>query len=552
MAQSGICGDNLTWKLEDGTLTISGEGEIPYYSSTPWYTYASSIKHVILEPGVTSIRSSAFYYYTDLTSVIIPQSVTNIGAYAFYGCINLESVTIPESLSSIEAYTFAFCFKLTSITIPDGVTDIGTSAFGNCTSLSSSIIIPKSVTNIGAYAFGGCQSLPSIIVEFGNTNYSSSNGVLFSKDYTTLISYPAGKLENSYLIPESVTNIEENAFYYCRLTTVTIPEGVTDIGTSAFHNCLNLNSITIPKSTTNIGAYVFGGCESLTSIIVEIGNTNYSSSNGVLFSKDYTTLISYPAGKLENSYLIPESVVNISSSAFTNNQKLTSIVIPEGVTNIGSSAFFYCSFTSITIPESITNIGAYAFGHCEKLTSIVIPKNVTSIEELTFAGCISLTSASIPESVTSIGEKAFLSCTSLKNIYVAIKEPISVGAYAFDFVDKSTCILHVPTGSEEAYRKAEVWKEFYNIVGEDFSSIGNETLSNNIDFRYNAATQEIVVSGIENGASISLFDMNGKLLQSVLVQENQPTSVEYLPNGAIYIAKIQKQGEISTFRFLKQ
>jgi len=99
-----------------------------------------------------------------------------------------------------------------------------------------------------------------------NSNYSSENGVVFSKNKTTLIQYPGGK-KGAYTIPNSVTSIGNYAFTRCHdLTSVTIPSGVTSIGDYAFNDCSGLTSVTIPNSVTSIGDYAFSGCDSLTSV----------------------------------------------------------------------------------------------------------------------------------------------------------------------------------------------------------------------------------------------------------------------------------------------
>ena len=127
---------NLTWKLDaDGTLTISGTGamkDYDYYNNpSPASQKKDSVKKVVIEDGVTSIRNSAFYDCNSLTSITIPNSVTSIGAYAFSNCYYLTNITIPNSVTSIENYAFRSCSSLTSITIPDSVTSIGKLAFFN-------------------------------------------------------------------------------------------------------------------------------------------------------------------------------------------------------------------------------------------------------------------------------------------------------------------------------------------------------------------------------------------------------------------------------------
>ena len=285
----------------------------------------------------------------DIPKTIDGKSVTSIGKYAFYYCSSLTSITIPDSVTSIGAQAFDGCTSLTSVTIPDSVTEIGDYAFQNCTSLTS-VTIPDSVTSIGNWAFENCTSL----------------------------------------------------------TNITIPDSVTSIGDWAFRDCTSLTSITIPNSVTSIGDWAFESCTSLTAIDVEAGNSNYTSVNGVLFNKDKTELICYPAGKTDKSYNIPDSVTEIDWRAFEDCTSLTSITIPDSVTSIGNWAFNGCtSLTSITIPNSVTDIDDSAFRDCTSLTSITIPNSVTEIGWYAFDGCTSLTSITIPNSVTWIGINAF-------------------------------------------------------------------------------------------------------------------------------------------------
>ncbi|MBP5364688.1 MAG: leucine-rich repeat domain-containing protein [Bacteroidales bacterium] len=289
------------------------------------------------EYDVTSIGSEAFYGCSGLTSVTIPNSVTSIGDYAFLGCSGLTTVTIGNSVTSIGSRAFDGCNVLTSVTIPNSVTSIGQSAFSYCSSITS-VTIPNSVTSIGVSAFYCCSGLTTVII--GN----------------------------------SVTSIGGHAFRDCSgLTSVTIPNSVTSIGDEAFFGCSGLTSVTIPNSVTSIGERGFLGCSKLTEINVESANTNYSSENGVLFDKNKTTIVCYPAGKT-GTYTIPNSVTSIGEAAFRDCSGLTSVTIPNSVKSIRSAAFYDCSgLTSVTIPNSVTSIGSSAFHGCSGLTSITIP-----------------------------------------------------------------------------------------------------------------------------------------------------------------------------------
>ena len=421
---SGTCGDDLTWMLtQDGTLTISGSGEMEYYhgaDTAPWCKNREDIVNVVVTFGVTSIGNYVFFNCSNLTSVTIPEGVTSIGECAFYGCSNLTSITIPEGVKSIGSQAFSGCSGLTSITIPESVTSIGECAFSGCSSLSS-ITIPESVTSIEGATFEGCSSLSSItipdgVTSIGNSAFSgcsSLSSLTISEGVTSIGSgafYWCSSL-SSITIPESVTSIGQEAFSYCSsLSSITIPDGVTSIGIFAFWGCSGLASLTISEGVTSIGEYAFSGCSSLTSVkipesVTSIGDSAFSGCSGL------------------TSVRIPESVTNIGEYAFYSCSGLASITLPDGVTSIGNSAFSGCSsLTSVRIPESVTSIGNHAFYDCRSLTSITIPEGVTSIEYRTFYDCSSLTGVRIPKGVTSIGDHAFLGCSSLTSVTI----PVSV------------------------------------------------------------------------------------------------------------------------------
>lgn len=114
------CGENVTWALEDGTLTISGTGRMTDYNSTspaPWADQADDITAVVVEAGVTTVGGSAFKGCTNLTTVTLADGVEYIETAAFNGCTALSDITIPESVGYIKAGAFKDCSALTSVTV---------------------------------------------------------------------------------------------------------------------------------------------------------------------------------------------------------------------------------------------------------------------------------------------------------------------------------------------------------------------------------------------------------------------------------------------------
>ena len=245
---SGECGDNLMWSVDaNSTLTISGTGAMwdywptsdpSWHTDAPWAAYAP-------------------------VKLVIEKGITYIGQYAFAGLGLNGSVTLPEGVTSIGDSVFSSCRGLARVTIPESVMSIGDSAFYDCQNLTN-IMIPENVTNIESCAFAWCLSLKNILVSERNTAYVSVDGVLFNKDRTSLIAYPAGKESTSYIIPGSVISIGDRSFNGClRLINVTIPNGVTSIGSYAFSSCHGLPSIIIPESVSSIKSAAFNGCDNL-------------------------------------------------------------------------------------------------------------------------------------------------------------------------------------------------------------------------------------------------------------------------------------------------
>ena len=225
----------------------------------------SLVEEIYIGEKLEYIPAEAFTY-CPIRNLDIPDNIKRIDRSAFSGCTLLENINLGNGVTEIGDYVFESCRGLTSVTIPDSVTTIGDNAFRECTGLTN-VTIPDSVEFLGSGVFSRCTSLTSITVDKNNENYSSRDGVLFNKDQTTLIQYPAGNQRDTYIIPDSVKSIGEYAFSGCTgLTSITIPDSVTSIGIDAFDGCTGLTSITIPDSVTNIGGAAFYGCKGLTDV----------------------------------------------------------------------------------------------------------------------------------------------------------------------------------------------------------------------------------------------------------------------------------------------
>ena len=318
---SGVCGDNLTWTIdEDYVLTINGTGDMYNYGQTsstggpaPWNGYVNSIIKVEISEGVTSIGSFAFYNCRGAYSINIPSTVSNFGRYSFYNCSGISKINIPVNLESLGVGTFRGCTGLTSAVVPSGITIIPVQAFSECG--IRSVTLPNSIKEIDESAFSACGNLQSIA------------------------------------LPEGLEIIGENAFTGAGLTTLEIPSTVRTIGKG------------VCKS------------KSLSAIHVNDENDYYKDVDGVLLSKDGKTLILFPyqKGGYSVDYSIPDSVEIIESDAFHYGMEssqpnmnttgypmnINSITVPEGITSLESYSL-YCFIENLYLPQSLKKLKMYS------------------------------------------------------------------------------------------------------------------------------------------------------------------------------------------------
>ncbi len=526
---------------------IIGDGEVEVtLPDSVKYTGEVLIPSTVANNGmtyqVTSIGDRAFYYCSELTLVDIPEGVTSIGEYAFYNCKALQSIDFPNSLVSIGQRAFYYCSGITGFYITRNIADINEEAFNSCISVTSYM----------------CNSM--------NAHYRSVNGVLYSKDMTTIVAYPPAAPATSFDIPQEVTKIGGLAFFRSQyLENINIPESVTWIGFAAFGSSEKLSSLYLPDGVTFMDRSVCINCYELTSVHIPAG---IDSIRRDAFSW---------CPKL-TEVTIPRNVKFIDEFTF-DQTGIKSITFEEGscLNYIGNRAFELCSsLESFDMPNTVTSTGFQLFGYCSGLKSIHLSDNLTTLETSTFLRCIKLSEIEIPASVTIIKNRAIDDCHELKRLKIGDKNATpattliesyavtdcnalevlelganidSIGRICFVDVDSLKTVicwsltpprcnqqwqtfspaperlnatLYIPKVSLEAYRTATEWKRFKTIVPiEDVGDVdgnGSINVADVTELVDQLLTQEILnraLADVDLDGNINISDVT-ELIDKIL------------------------------------
>lgn len=502
---SGTLG-NVNWTYEGGTLTLSGNGRMPFtYSdhyTPPWNDYKQSIRNIVIKAGVTYIADYAFSNCSAVTSItveagntyydsrencnaiintvnnslvvgcqntLIPVNVTSIEAYAFSGRSSLTSISIPDGVTHIDYRAFMDCSALTSINIPNSVTNIGQSAFDGCSALTS-INIPNSVIDIGKYAFRGCSALTSIAVEPGNLKYDSRNNcnaIIETETNTLLLGCP------NTLIPNSVTSIGSYAFYGLR--SIIIPSGVISIADNAFGN----KNITKTIWLTNSPPIGYKEAEGLVNYVSNDLYTSLDNKvvypflsslfdvNGVRYvpvsPSDHTCdAIDCIDTDIEPTVKIPSAIsyqgINMTikniQPYFCRGSNNIKYLICENEGNIAQYAFSGCPNLENAICNNIGSIGESAFYNCKSLRQVSLGEKTTNIGSYAFENCTYLSSIEIPNDVTGLGWRSFAYCSSLERVIIGtnvktIGSSSFLGCYSLSTITIGSQVVSIGYGCFE-------------------------------------------------------------------------------------------------------
>ncbi|MBQ4466067.1 MAG: leucine-rich repeat protein, partial [Oscillospiraceae bacterium] len=511
---SGTCGENVTWKFDEstGTLTISGDGAMADFETdaAPWRSF-TGLKNVVVEKDVTSIGRNAFSVCESLTSVTILNPDCDI--YAERATI---ANAVETGLLSVYKYSGVIC----------GYKDSTAQAYAKQYNYKFELLEPDTGTcgNEAAWEFDDATNTLTIsgTGEVNQAPWSVYKDKIEKAVIGDGITNVAGYAFNAYkkltsvTIPDSVTTIGDKAFCDCTaLKDVTLPNGLTSIGWDAFMNCSSVESLVIPDSVTEFGTAVFSGCTSLKSVTFPAG---IKKIPGSIFQKcTGLTEITIPAG-----------VEEIEGFAFSGTG-LTSVEIPDSVTKLDGYAFTNCAaLTDVTIPDSVTEIGCWAFSETPWLAAkrkenpmvvvngilidgtackgkVAVPDGVTIIADRAFYETVAVTAVTLPESVARIGDRAFSYCNTLNSVTIqnpdcVIGSDVFMGALRgngtkvtewYDCCD----ILYGYAGST-AQKYAEDHSFTFRAlsdVPEEFPTEG--ICGENVTWKFDKATGTLTVSG---------------------------------------------------------
>ena len=389
------------------------------------YENLDDIKSVSLPKNLVNIGDEALYRYTGLSEIDIPASVKKIGRDVF-PTENVITLTMHSAEPPVAKFSNYSSNKVIAY-----VDEAAFEAYNADENWSNCVIVGGDGVAFTTPELTGGDLSATLAGKFDNphrVNRLKIVGVMDDSDWNTLRSLR--NLIEVDLSSSQLTAVPEYAFNgKWAISNILLPEGINKFGYGAFAQT-GIKSFNVPVGTKRIAAEMFYNCRNLSEVV------------------------------------LPEGLDSIEGSAFSECKRLTEVNLPSSLTFLGSYAFSECDLTSLEMPNGVKTLGEGVFRQNRNLSSVTLNDGLSEIGYEAFAGT-KLTSVVLPSSVTSCGWGVFNSCDGLAEIEVHAVIPPYTEGDIMDYTDKSNITLRVPSVSIGAFRLAECWSEFGNIVGID-------------------------------------------------------------------------------------
>ena len=453
--QAIICYSTTYFTHDMGVLTNKEKNMIIAFPGRPTSDKWGSANLTIPE-GYEVIAPYAFTENPTLTSITIPASMREIGIAAFQECTKLKSITIQGGNTAVNDYAFMGCEQVTSVSLPTGMKKVGHSAFFDMPLLKT-LTLPEGMERTGIMAFASSGlttlNLPSTLkvidercfmdcadlhqvalpASLDTIGYSAFYGDDLTSIDLNNVKWVGGQafLNNYNLTTVTSANNQLNflgnaVFYGCRsLQGITLPASLRVMEGTTFYLCTGLQSLTIPAGVEDVGPGITVGTSALNEIQIDPANTNYTVSEGWLYSSDLKRLVA----------------------------------VPGAVTG------------TLTVPAHVTTVGQQA-GRRLAITELMSQPGLKTLEFAAFMQCTQLAKVTLSNTVTTIEGNVFANCPVITEVYSLNHVPPTGGVFLDEVYAAAT--LYVPRGYKEAYQADENWVKFQNIEEIDVEEPGLE------------------------------------------------------------------------------